>query len=158
MELKFKEPNDKFKVSVMDGVMIKPFYTLQELCDVYSDMKNKETAIDRYCSKVVHTAKVCTNIDFVGISDAEIFDIVSELGLLYTFQLEIEGYDTLDKFISDISELINNVMNKIGLVDVDKTIEDITKVITDGNKEDPTKVITMDNKKDKAKVIADGNK
>lgn len=134
MELKFKEVSDKFKVEVENGVLIKPFYSLQDLCDVYADMKTKDITIDRYFSKVVKTAKLCTNIDFSEYNDEEIFDIVSELNLQFNFSCEIEEFSKMDTFVSGIPELVNDVMKNMGLMDMDKAIESITKVAKNGSK------------------------
>ena len=53
----------------------------------------------RNFSKVVEFAKACTNIDFDGMSEKEIYDIFAERGLQFTFEVEIGEYMELDRMI-----------------------------------------------------------
>ena len=100
MELKFKEVSDKFNTQIKD-IKIKPFYTFAEKYTIYSDMMEKQSAIEREFSKVVLTCKLNTNLDVSELDDIAIYDLCSELGLIYEFAMEIDGYNELDKLVKD---------------------------------------------------------
>ena len=98
MELKFKE-DDKYTVELRDGIKLKPYYTLAEKKAIYDDMSSKTNSFDRDFSLFILTAVFCTNVDFGEISDNEIYDIASELGLYTDFKYEIEEYSDMYKLI-----------------------------------------------------------
>ena len=97
-ELKFIE-NEKYTVELRDSVLLKPYYTLAEKKAIYNDMSSKTNSFDRDFSLFVLTALYCTNIDFEGISDNDIYDIASELGLYSDFKYEIEDYTDMHKLM-----------------------------------------------------------
>lgn len=69
--------------------------------DVYMDIKEKTDAYNRNFARVVHTAKICTDIDFTNVTDEEIYDICAELGLPYEFVLSIDDYETVAKMVKE---------------------------------------------------------
>ena len=97
-ELQFKNCTESYKIDV-DGVKIKPYLTWDEYANIYKSVSAQDNAFMRNFSKVVEFAKACTNIDFDAMSEKEIYDICAQLGLLYTFELEIEEYQLLDRMI-----------------------------------------------------------
>ncbi len=97
-ELKFKEVSAEYKLDV-DGVKIKPYLTWDEYANIYKSVSAQDNAFMRNFSKVVEFAKACTNIDFDGMSEKEIYDICAQLGLQFTFEVEIGEYMELDRMI-----------------------------------------------------------
>ena len=97
-ELKFKEVSAEYKLDV-DGVKIKPYLTWDEYAHIYKLVSAQDNAFMRNFSKVVEFAKACTNIDFDGMSEKEIYDIFAQLGLQFTFEVEIGEYMELDRMI-----------------------------------------------------------
>ena len=106
-ELQFKNCNESFKIDV-DGVKIKPYLTLGELYTTYYDMLAKvkvddkmvsKDALDRHFTKIVNFAKHCTNIDCSEMNDEEVYDTCAQLGLIFTFEVEIGEYQLLDRMI-----------------------------------------------------------
>lgn len=119
-ELRFREVGQEYKIKVMDsnevdekveGLRIKPFYTIGELATIYKDMKAKDNALDRYYLKLCQSAIVLTNIDFEGYEVDEIFDVCSELGLAYEFSIVTEEFNELDRMIEKDESLYNGIMN-----------------------------------------------
>lgn len=106
-QLQFKEADERFSVPFLvdkfgiEKVMIKPFYTGEEMMDVYMDIKEKTDAYNRNFTKVVHTAKICTDIDFTNVTDEEVYDICAELGLPYEFMLSIDDYETVARMVKE---------------------------------------------------------
>ena len=96
--LKFKEVSAEYKLDV-DGVKIKPYLTWDEYAHIYELVSAQDNAFMRNFSKVVEFAKACTNIDFDGMSEKEIYDIYAQLGLQFTFEVEIGEYQLLDRMI-----------------------------------------------------------
>ena len=97
-ELKFKNSNESFKIDV-DGVKIKPYLTWDEFANIYKSVSAQDNAFMRNFSKVVGFAKACTNIDLDGMEEKEIYDICAQLGLIFTFEVEIGEYQLLDSMI-----------------------------------------------------------
>ena len=97
-ELKFKNSNESFKIDV-DGVKIKPYLTWDEYAHIYEVVSAQDNAFMRNFSKVVEFAKACTNIDFDGIEEKDIYDICAERGLQFTFEVEVGEYMELDRMI-----------------------------------------------------------
>ena len=109
-ELKFKETGlDKYTMSADNNelVKIKPFTTWIELSEIYKLVGAQNNAFMRHYAKVVEFAKVCTNIDFDGIEDTEIYDICSELKLTDEFSVLIEEYNELDRMIKSDESTYN---------------------------------------------------
>ena len=98
MELKFKEVSAEYKLDV-DGVKIKPYLTWDEYAHIYKSVSAQDNAFMRNFSKVVEFSKACTNINFDGMEEKEIYDICAELGLQFTFEVEIGEYMELDRMI-----------------------------------------------------------
>lgn len=127
-ELKFKNSNESFKIDV-DGVKIKPFLTWEEFGAIYELVLAQDNSFMRNYAKVVEFAKVATNIDFDGIEPKEIYDICAELGLPYTFKLEIEEFDELDRMIEKDESVYNSIVevgkmlnDTLAKVDLDKKL------------------------------------
>ena len=97
-ELQFKNCTESYKIDV-DGVKIKPYLTWDEYAHIYEVATAQDNAFMRNFSKVVEFAKACTNIDFDGMSEKEIYDIFAERGLQITFEVEIGEYMELDRMI-----------------------------------------------------------
>ena len=97
-ELQFKNCTESYKIDV-DGVKIKPYLTWDEFANIYKSVSAQDNAFMRNFSKVVEFAKACTNIDFDGMSEKEIYDTCAELGLQFTFEVEIGEYMELDRMI-----------------------------------------------------------
>ena len=116
MELKFKEVSDKYKVleheNLSKGIMIKPYLTIAELNTIVIDLKEKKTAIERHFSKIVLLTDFCSNIDITGMKADEVYDLVSELGLIEVFQIYLSEYHTIDEIIKS-DESIYNVIKEI---------------------------------------------
>lgn len=108
-ELKFKNNNKSFKIDA-DGVKIKPFLTWAEFGAIYELVLAQDNSFMRNYAKVVEFAKVVTNIDFDGLESQEIYDICAELGLPYTFKLEIEEFDELDRMIEKDESVYNSIV------------------------------------------------
>ena len=129
MELKFREVNKAFSVKLDKDIKIKPFLTWEEFSGIYELVSAQDNSFMRYYAKVVEFAKVVTNIDFDGMESQEIYDICAELGLSYTFKLEIEEFDELDRMIEkdesvynsivEVGKLLNDTLAKI---EIDKKL------------------------------------
>ena len=129
MELKFREVDGTFSVELDKEIKIKPFLTWSEFGAIYESVSAQENSFMRNYAKVVEFAKVVTNIDFDGMESQEIYDICAELGLSYTFKLEIEEFDELDRMIEkdesvynsivEVGKLLNDTLAKI---EIDKKL------------------------------------
>ena len=82
----------------------------------------------RNFSKVVEFAKVCTNIDFDGMSEKEIYDIFAQLGLQFTFEVEIGEYMELDRMIERDENTYNALTQIIEVIDKKLDGFDVNKI------------------------------
>ena len=126
-ELKFKNSNESFKIDV-DGVKIKPFLTWDEFANIYQAVSAQDNAFMRNFSKVVEFAKACTNIDFDGMSEKEIYDICAECGLQFTFEVEIGEYQLLDQMIKRDENTYNALTQIIEVIDKKLDGFDVNKI------------------------------
>ena len=126
-ELKFKNSNESFKIDV-DGVKIKPYLTWDEYAHIYEVVSAQDNAFMRNFSKVVEFAKACTNIDFDGISEKDIYDICAELGLQFTFEVEIGEYMELDRMIERDENTYNALTQIIDVIDKKLDGLDVNKI------------------------------
>lgn len=157
-EIKLKEVDEnKYKEDLGNGIRIKPFLTIVELNTIVEDMKSTQkditedgkiidtnkpkSALAKHLSLVVLVTDFCTNINIEGMMADEVYDLVSELGLIDTFQFEIQGYLDINKFVSDdesIYLLIKDVVEKFdGKFDMDgitEKLSDMKEVIASVNK------------------------
>ena len=121
-ELQFKNCNESYKLDV-DGVKIKPYLTWDEFANIYKSVSAQDNAFMRNFSKVVEFAKVCTNIDFDGMSEKEIYDICAQLGLQFTFEVEIG-----ERRVGDPSILVadsTKIKEKLGWMPVNSSLTNI---------------------------------
>ena len=126
-ELKFKEVSAEYKLDV-DGVKIKPYLTWDEYAHIYEVVSAQDNAFMRNFSKVVEFAKACTNIDFDGMSEKEIYDICAERGSLCAFELEIEEYQLLDRMIERDENTYNALTQIIEVIDKKLDGFDVNKI------------------------------
>jgi len=148
-ELKFRKVGKEFKESVdrTDGIKFRSFYTLSEIRGIVKDMKQYDEKVLRYFSKLVSTAKLCTNIDFTGIEDEEIYDICSELKLVEDFECIIPEFFKLEeiarddsvKVLKDFLDTVNKKIDKFDVKDMIGGFEKIKDLIKDSAKEESTK-------------------
>ena len=111
-ELQFKKIDDRYSAPFkFNGytIMIKPFYTSEEMMDVYMDIKEKSDAYNRNFTRVVHTAKICTSVDFTNVTDEEIYDICAEMGLPSEFFMAIDDYETVARMVKEDESAYNLV-------------------------------------------------
>lgn len=95
------------------GIKLKPYYTHDEKFNIYSLMSAQGNSFNMDMALIVGTAKACTNIDFDGLEDKEIYDIVQENLLIGDFKYEIEEYTDMVKLIerdNSTSELLKPIM------------------------------------------------
>lgn len=97
-ELKFKEVSAEYKLDV-DGVKIKPYLTWDEFANIYKLVSAQDNAFMRNFAKLIGFAKACTNINFDGMEEKEIYDICAEHGLSYNLSIEVDEYMELDSMI-----------------------------------------------------------
>ena len=97
-ELQFKNCNESYKIDV-DGVKIKPYLTWDEFSNIYNSVLAQDNAFMRNFAKLIGFAKACTNINFDGMEEKEIYDICAELGLSYNLSIEVDEYAELDRMI-----------------------------------------------------------
>ena len=126
-ELKFKNSNESFKIDV-DGVKIKPYLTWDEYAHIYEVVSAQDNAFMRNFSKVVEFAKACTNIDFDGIEEKEIYDTCAQLGLIFTFEVEIGEYMELDRMIERDENTYNALTQIIDVIDKKLDGLDVNKI------------------------------
>jgi len=136
-ELKFKNAGTEYRVE-SNGVLIKPFYTLDERASIFGAMLSQENVLMEDAVLVIETAKYCTNIDFTGIDNIEIYNICAELGLITDFKLEIEEYMEMYKLLEREKSLyvvadriVNIIEDKLKDVDVNKLTKTFAKKFTD---------------------------
>lgn len=126
-ELQFKNCNESYKLDV-DGVKIKPYLTWDEYANIYKSVSAQDNAFMRNFSKVVEFAKACTNIDFDGMSEKEIYDICAERGLQFTFEVEIGEYMELDRMIERDENTYNALTQIIEVIDKKLDGFDVNKI------------------------------
>ena len=126
-ELQFKNCNESYKLDV-DGVKIKPYLTWDEFANIYKSVSAQDNAFMRNFSKVVEFAKVCTNIDFDGMSEKEIYDTCAQLGLQFTFEVEIGEYMELDRMIERDENTYNALTQIIEVIDKKLDGFDVNKI------------------------------
>lgn len=97
-ELQFKNCNESYKLDV-DGVKIKPYLTWDEFSNIYNSVLAQDNAFMRNFAKLIGFAKACTNINFDGMEEKEIYDICAERGLSYNLSIEVDEYMELDRMI-----------------------------------------------------------
>jgi len=97
-ELQFKNCNESYKIDV-DGVKIKPYLTWDEFSNIYNSVLAQDNAFMRNFAKLIGFAKACTNINFDGMEEKEIYDICAERGLSYNLSIEVDEYMELDRMI-----------------------------------------------------------
>jgi hypothetical protein len=158
-ELKFKEVDKNiYKISDVSGnILIKPFYTIEEMGNIYNDMaysfifdedgnkvlnekkepclKSKDV-LNEYFAKVVLTVKFCTNIDTEEMTDDEIFNVCLELGLDTTFKTNINQYLELDYMMKReksteriIEDFLDIVTEKINKTDTEGLVKKLQVTI-----------------------------
>lgn len=138
-----KEVDDKYKVNLGDGLVLKPFYTWEEKAEIFDTMKAQSSAVLRDMALMVKTAEFCTNVDFVGMNDAEKYDIVAELRLNENFEVEVSGYLDMHKLVdreestykalSQIIEVISNKMDSFDIAKIQEGFSGLGGVIKDAN-------------------------
>ena len=135
-ELKFKNCTESYKIDV-DGVKIKPYLTLGELYTTYYDMMAKvkvddkmvsKDALDRHFTKIVNLMKHCTNIDCSEMNDEEVYDTCAQLGLIFTFEVEIGEYQLLDRMIERDENTYNALTQIIEVIDKKLDGFDVNKI------------------------------
>ena len=126
-ELQFKEVSAEYKLDV-DGVKIKSYLTWDEYAHIYELVSAQDNAFMRNFSKVVEFAKACTNIDFDGMSEKEIYDIFAERGLQFTFEVEIGEYMELDRMIERDENTYNALTQIIEVIDKKLDGFDVNKI------------------------------
>ena len=117
MELKFRGVDGTFGVELDKDIRVKPFLTWSEFSGIYELVSAQDNSFMRYYCKIVEFAKTCTNIDFDGMEDVEIYDMVSELGLKYEFSIALEEFDELDMMIKkdeSVYNAIKEISNGLG--------------------------------------------
>lgn len=139
-ELKFKEVSAEYKLNV-DGVKIKPYLTWDEFANIYKSVSAQDNAFMRNFSKVVGFAKACTNIDLDGMEEKEIYDACAQLGLIFTFEVEIGEYQLLDSMIErdentynalvSVTESLNEMMKGMN---PEKAVKELEGVLGNVNK------------------------
>ena len=97
-ELQFKNCNESYKIDV-DGVKIKPYLTWDEFSNIYNSVLAQDNAFMRNFAKLIGFAKACTNINFDGMEEKEIYDVCAERGLSYNLSIEVDEYMELDRMI-----------------------------------------------------------
>ena len=132
-----KEVDERYNLELEGGIKLKPFYTLSDKVTIYDDMLSsvedengkmtKKDSLNRDFSLIVLTAKLCTNIDFDGMSDNEVYDIVAELRLIETFKIEIDEYLDMPKLVdreestyNALTEIISSINDKLKDFDMSK--------------------------------------
>ena len=138
-----KEVDERYSVNLEGGVKLKPFYTLADKLNIYEDMSSKKDAFNRDFALIVLTAKLCTNIDFNGMDDNDLYDIVAELRLIETFKVEIDEYMDMIKLVERdestykaLTLIISSIDDKLKDFDMNKIQEGFSGlggVIGDGN-------------------------
>ena len=100
-ELKFKEVGVEYseKCDNNENVLIKPFLTWDQYANIYKSVLAQDNSFMRNFSKVVEFAKACTNIDFDGMEEKEIYNVCAELELVGGFEYLISEYNLLDRMI-----------------------------------------------------------
>lgn len=126
-ELKFKEVSAEYKLNV-DGVKIKPYLTWDEFANIYKSVSAQDNAFMRNFSKVVGFAKACTNIDLDGMEEKEIYDTCAQLGLIFTFEVEIGEYQLLDSMIERDENTYNALVQIIDVLDKKMDGFDMNKI------------------------------
>ena len=139
-ELKFKNCNESYKLDV-DGVKIKPYLTWDEFANIYKSVSAQDNAFMRNFSKVVEFAKACTNIDFDGMSEKEIYDICAERGLQFTFEVEIGEYMELDRMIerdentyNALTSVTESLAEMMKGVNPEQAVKELEGVLSNVNK------------------------
>lgn len=128
-ELKFKEVDKRYNVSIDESELrIKPFYTLSDKESIYYDMSSKTDSLNRDFSLIVLTAKLCTNIDFEGMTDNEVYDVVAELRLITEFQMEVDEYTHMHELINRDKSAYNAIVQIIDVIDKKMDGFDATKI------------------------------
>ena len=129
-ELKFKEVGVEYN-EVYDNnedVLIKPYLTWDEFANIYKSVSAQDNAFMRNFSKVVEFAKACTNIDLDGMEEKEIYDTCAQLGLIFTFEVEIGEYLLLDSMIERDENTYNALVQIIDVLDKKMDGFDINKI------------------------------
>ena len=139
-ELKFKKVSAEYKLNV-DGVKIKPYLTWDEFANIYKSVSAQDNAFMRNFSKVVGFAKACTNIDLDRMEEKEIYDTCAQLGLIFTFEVEIGEYQLLDSMIErdentynalvSVTESLNEMMKGMN---PEKAVKELEGVLGNVNK------------------------
>ena len=139
-ELQFKNCTESYKIDV-DGVKIKPYLTWDEFANIYKSVSAQDNAFMRNFSKVVGFAKACTNIDLDGMEEKEIYDTCAQLGLIFTFEVEIGEYQLLDSMIErdentynalvSVTESLNEMMKGMN---PEKAVKELEGVLGNVNK------------------------
>ena len=142
MDIKLIEVDETiFKEEIGNkGIRIKPFLTIQELNEVYNDMMyssdgKPKSSLDRYFAKVVHISKLTTNINFSGMSDEDIYNLVASLEMPYQFMLIMNEFEELDRIIAreeSLYNMVKEINNNIGAMGI---MDKLKEVLTNGNKD-----------------------
>lgn len=111
-----------------NGIKITPYYTFEQECAILNDMKTKQSAIERKASKVVLTAKFCTDLELDGLDDIAIYNLCAEKGLIYEFESEVDGYLDFDKLIAQDESLYNLLYTFMGTVNTKLESFDMDKI------------------------------
>jgi len=126
-ELKFKNCNESYKLDV-DGVKIKPYLTWDEFSNIYNSVLAQDNAFMRNFAKLIGFAKACTNINFDGMEEKEIYDICAERGLSYNLSIEVDEYMELDRMIERDESAYNAIVQIIDVVDKKMDGFDVNKI------------------------------
>ena len=142
MDIKLIEVDETiFKEEIGNkGIRIKPFLTIQELNEVYNDMMyssdgKPKSSLDRYFAKVVHISKLTTNINFSGMSDEDIYNLVASLEMPYQFMLIMNEFEELDRIIAREESLYNMVKEINGNIGAMGIMDKLKEVLINGNKD-----------------------
>lgn len=144
-ELTFKEVGTEYKVlfdELIKGLKLKPFYTWEEKYTIFKNMLAQEDSVMMDLVLIIRTAEFCTNIDFEGMTDAQVYNIVAELGLIGDFKYEIEEYLDMPKLIEreksaykaveSITEAFEVLLKNFDMTKIQEGFSGLGSVIADG--------------------------
>lgn len=139
-ELQFKNCNESYKIDV-DGVKIKPYLTWDEFSNIYNSVLAQDNAFMRNFAKLIGFAKVCTNINFDGMEEKEIYDICAERGLSYNLSIEVDEYMELDRMIerdentyNALTSVTESLAEMMKGVNPEQAVKELEGVLSNVNK------------------------
>ena len=139
-ELQFKNCNESYKIDV-DGVKIKPYLTWDEFSNIYNSVLAQDNAFMRNFAKLIGFAKACTNINFDGMEEKEIYDICAERGLSYNLSIEVDEYMELDRMIerdentyNALTSVTESLAEMMKGVNPEQAVKELEGVLSNVNK------------------------